>query len=64
MSEVKGTLLAIVLAVAVFGVVFGIITAAMRQSAESVANRMSEASTQQVETQGNGQGGVVVYTLP
>ena len=44
MSEVKGTLLAIVLAVAVFGVVFGIISVAMKESAESVADRMSQAS--------------------
>ena len=64
MSEVKGTLLAIVLAVAVFGVVFGIITVAMKNSAETVSGRMSEASSQQYQAQGTGTGTVVVYTLP
>ena len=64
MSEVKGTLLAIVLAVAVFGVVFGIITVAMKNSAETVSGRMSEASSQQYQAQSTGTGNVVVYTLP
>lgn len=62
MSEVKGTLLAIVLAVAVFGVVFGIINVAMKQSAESVASRMSEAAEREPDF--SNQGSVVVYTLP
>lgn len=62
MSEVKGTLLAIVLAVAVFGVVFGIISVAMKQSAESVAGRMSEAA--EMEPDFSNSGSVVVYTLP
>ena len=61
MSEVKGTLLAIVLAVAVFGIVFGIISLAMKQSAESVASRMSEAA--QLEPDLNGDV-VVPYILP
>ena len=61
MSEVKGTLLAIVLAVAVFGIVFGIISLAMKQSAESVANRMSEAA--QLEPDLNGDV-AVPYILP
>ena len=70
MSEVKGTLLVIVLAVAVFGVVFGIISLAMKRSAESVANRMDEAAHLQAEfddedeNQGQNQGQVVVITLP
>ena len=61
MSEVKGTLLAIVLAVAVFGVVFGIISVAMKESAESVADRMSQAS--QLEPDFNGDV-AVPYILP
>ena len=61
MSEVKGTLLAIVLAVAVFGIVFGIISLAMKQSAESVASRMSEAA--QLEPDLNGDV-AVPYILP
>ncbi len=61
MSEVKGTLLAIVLAVAVFGIVFGIISLAMKQSAESVASRMSEAA--QLEPDLNGDV-AVPYLLP
>ncbi len=61
MSEVKGTLLAIVLAVAVFGVVFGIISVAMKESAESVADRMSQAS--ELEPDFNGDV-VVPYILP
>ena len=61
MSEVKGTLLAIVLAVAVFGVVFGIISVAMKQSADTVADRMSEAAEREpTEALGNS----VIYTLP
>ena len=62
MSEVKGTLLAIVLAVAVFGVVFGIISLAMKQSAESVDNRMSDAA--EIEPDFSNPGSTVVYTLP
>ena len=62
MSEVKGTLLAIVLAVAVFGVVFGIISVAMHESAESIAGRMTESAETQYTPEGNGQ--TVVYTLP
>ena len=58
MSEVKGTLLAIVLAVAVFGVVFGLISVAMHDSAESIADRM----TQSAETEYTGS--VVVYSYP
>lgn len=61
MAEVKGTLLAIVLAVAVFGVVFGIISVAMKESAESVADRMSQAS--ELEPDFNGDV-VVPYILP
>ena len=44
MSEVKGTLLAIVLAVSVFGVVFGIINLAIKQSAETVSQRMKDSA--------------------
>ena len=61
MSEVKGTLLAIVLAIAVFGLVFGVITVAMKQSADSIAQRMGEAADREpTEALGNS----VVYTLP
>ena len=58
MSEVKGALLGIVLAVSVFAVVFGIITAAMKSSAEEVAERMDGAAKEQPATT------TVVYHLP
>ena len=60
MSEVKGTLLAIVLAVAVFGVVFGLISAAMHDSASTVADRMTESA----ETQYTPGSVSVIYTIP
>ena len=44
MSEIKGQLLGIVLTVVVFGIVFGIITLTMETSANSVADRMEQAS--------------------
>ena len=44
MSEVKGALLGIVLAVSVFSVIFGIMTVAMKNSAESVQERMEQAA--------------------
>ena len=62
MSVVKGTLLAIVLAVAVFGVVFGIISVAMKTSAESVADRMTQSA--EIEPDFSTQGQVAIYTLP
>jgi len=49
MSEVKGTLLGIVLAVAVFAIVFGIITAAVRQSSTTVASRMNESAESEAD---------------
>lgn len=49
MSEVKGTLLTIVLAVSVFGIVFGIITAAIKKNADTVSERMDEAVLSEVK---------------
>ena len=43
MSEVKGTLLAIILAVSVFSIVFGIITVAMYRNASAVSSRMNDS---------------------
>lgn len=42
MSEVKGTLLAIVLAVSVFSILFTVITYSMKTSADTVAERMEQ----------------------
>ena len=49
MSEVKGTLLGIVLAVSVFAIVFGIITAAIRQASNTVASRINEGATTEAD---------------
>ena len=43
MSEVKGALLGIVLAVSVFAIVFGIINAAMNSTSKTVAQRMKDS---------------------
>ena len=59
MSEVKGALLGIILAVSVFTVVFGIITAAMKTSANSVKSRMDQATSSVPDTTT-----AVVYYLP
>lgn len=42
MSEVKGTLLTIILAIAVFSIVFTIITVAINENALTVSDRMQE----------------------
>ena len=47
MSEVKGTLLGIVLAISVFSIVFGIITLAVKDSADTVSSRMSDTASQE-----------------
>ena len=57
MSEIKGALLGIVLAVAAFGVIFSIITGAMSDSAQEVADRMDEASKKTTSA-------TVAYYLP
>ena len=44
MSEVKGTLLGIVLAVSVFAIVFGIITLAVNRSSNTIAGRMQDTA--------------------
>ena len=44
MSEVKGTLLGIVLAISVFTIVFGIITLAIKQSSNDVSSRIKESA--------------------
>ena len=44
MSEIKGALLGIVLAVSAFTMVFGIITFAMKNTAETVSDRMEQAA--------------------
>ena len=50
MSEVKGTLLGIVLALSVFTIVFSMITVAVRQSSNTVSGRMKD--TVEVEPEG------------
>lgn len=57
MGEVKGTLLGIVLAIAAFTMVFGVIRIAMKNTAETVQERMEE--TAQADPVGS-----VVFTLP
>ncbi len=49
MSEVKGTLLTIILAVSVFSIVFGIITVAMYRNANTVKNRMDDSVTVELD---------------
>ena len=44
MSEIKGALLGIVLAISAFTMVFGIISFAMRDVAETVSDRMDTAA--------------------
>ena len=44
MSEIKGALLGIVLAISAFTMVFGIISFAMRDVAETVSERMDTAA--------------------
>ena len=44
MSEIKGTLLGIVLAISVFTIVFGIITLAVRQTSNTVKSRLGDAA--------------------
>lgn len=43
MSEVKGTLLTIILALAAFTAVFGVVTFAIEQKAKDVANKIDNA---------------------
>ena len=43
MGEIKGSLLGIILAVAVFGVVFSIITLAIKNNSETVSQRMKDS---------------------
>lgn len=45
MSEVKGTLLAIILAISIFAVVYAVLTVTIRSNSESVAERMNESVT-------------------
>ena len=42
MSEVKGTLLTIILAISVFAIVFAVITVAINRNSNSVAERMHD----------------------
>ena len=53
MSEVKGALLAIVLAIAVFGAVLSIVSIAMKQSAQTVADRMDGAASEEPDLTGS-----------
>ena len=63
MSEVKGTLLAIILAVSVFTIVFGIITVAMYRNANAVSNKMDDSVMLEFdETTLQGQTNVI-YTI-
>lgn len=43
MSEVKGTLLTIILALSVFGIVFGVIVGAIQEKTNDVVDQISEA---------------------
>ena len=44
MSEVKGTLLGIVLAISAFTIVFGIITLAVKNTSNTISSRMKDAA--------------------
>lgn len=44
MSEIKGSLLTIVLTVAVFGIVFGIISASIKENSQTIASKMKSAT--------------------
>ena len=44
MSEIRGALLGIVLAVSAFTMVFGVITFAMKNTADTVSDRMEQAA--------------------
>ena len=61
MSDVKGALFGIVLAVSVFAIVFGIINAAMNSTSKTVAQRMKDSVEVEptVETDAS-----VAYYLP
>lgn len=50
MSEVKGTLLTIILALTVFGVVFGLVTVAINKKADEVATKIDEAGKVEEKT--------------
>lgn len=58
MSEVKGALLGIILAISAFSIVFGVVSLAMRNASNEVAERMQEAA------ESDPSGAVVAYTLP
>jgi len=47
MSEVKGTLLAIVLAITVFSIVFAVISLAIRESSDSIAQRIRDSANKE-----------------
>ena len=57
MSEVKGALLGIILAIAVFGIVYASIKTAMENASDTVANRIEETAS-------TGTSAAVAYTLP
>lgn len=43
MSELKGTLLSIILAISVFGMVFAIVTGAVKDKADEIAEKVEDA---------------------
>lgn len=45
MSEIKGQLLGIVLAIALFGVVFGILVTSFGRTSTAIGNRMTEVAS-------------------
>jgi len=52
MSEVKGTLLGIVLAISVFSIVFGIMTVTIKRASNTVADRIDETAEVQPDVFG------------
>lgn len=53
MSEIKGTLLGIVLAISVFTIVFGLIEVAVKKSAKTVSDRLEESVALEPEVSTN-----------
>lgn len=50
MSELKGTLLTMILALAVFGIVYGIVSTTIKNKATDISNTIADAGTSDLKT--------------